>query len=158
MAGVNYMSPTENKAIVRRYVEECFNRNNPALVDELCSPTFQLHDPGTPTTRSGPAALKEVLSIYHSAFPDVQLTIEEQIAEGDRVATRWTGRGTHRGELMGVSPTGRQVTVSGIQIDRISGGKFVEGWTNWDTLGMLQQLGAVAAQAQAATARTRSGG
>jgi len=151
------MSPTENKAVVRRYVEEAFNKNNPSLVDELCSPQYQHHDPGTPTARSGPAALKQVISIYHTAFPDVRITIDDQIAEGDQVVSRWTGQGTHRGELMGVAPTGRQVKVSGIQIDRISGGKFVEGWVNWDTMGMLQQLGVVSIPALEPVTATRSG-
>jgi steroid delta-isomerase-like uncharacterized protein len=150
------MSTTENKAVVRRYIEEAFNKNNPSLVDELCSPNYRHHDPGTPTAQSGPAALKQVISIYHSAFPDVRVTIEEQIAEGDQVVTRWTAQGTHRGELMGIAPTGRQVKVSGMQMDRITGGKFAESWVNWDTLGMMQQLGVVSAPGQAAATPGRS--
>jgi predicted ester cyclase len=83
------------------------------------------------------------VSTYRAAFPDARITVEQQLAEGDLVATRWSGRGTHDGELMGVSPTGKQVTVSGLTISRLEGGKIVEEFQNWDTLGMLQQLGAV---------------
>jgi len=142
------MSATESKAVVRRYIEDCFNRNNPGAVDQLCAANYAHHDPATPGARSGPEALKHVILVYHTAFPDARITIEEQFAEGDKVTTRWTGRGTHKGELMGIAPTGKQVTVSGIEIDRIVGGKFVEGWVNWDALGMLQQLGAVPGPAQ----------
>ena len=81
--------------------------------------------------------------MYRSAFPDMQLTIEDQIAEGDKVVTRWTARGTHQGELMGIPPTGKQATVTGITVGRVANGKFVESWSNFDALGMMQQLGVV---------------
>ena len=89
--------------------------------------------------------------MYRSAFPDTQMTVEDSIAEGDNVVTRCTARGTHQGELLGISPSGNRVEVTGISIDRIEGGKFVESWSNYDTLGMMQQIGAVpsAEQAQA---------
>ncbi len=149
------MSATENKAIVRRFIEEAFNKNNTAVIDEVCASDYTHHDSLAPSARSGPAALKEVLSVYHTAFPDMRLTIDEQVAEGDKVVTRWSGRGTHRGELMGLAPTGRPATVTGIQIDRITGGKFTEGWVNWDPLGLLPELGAIRAPAKAgATARS----
>jgi predicted ester cyclase len=81
----------------------------------------------------------------HNAFPDLRVTIEDQVAEGDEVATRWTVRGIHRGEMMGTAATGNRVTFTGTQTDYISGGKIVESWSNWDTLGMLHQIGAVPA-------------
>lgn len=81
--------------------------------------------------------------MYRSAYPDTHFTVEDQIAEGDKVVTRWTGRGTHQGELMGVAPTGNEVTVRGIEIDRIVGGRIEETWVNYDTSGMMQQLGVV---------------
>jgi predicted ester cyclase len=86
--------------------------------------------------------VKESIAWSHSAFPDLRVTIEDQVAEGDKVATRWRVRGTHQGEMMGVSATGKQVAFTGTQTDYISGGKIVESWSNWDTLGMLGQMGA----------------
>ena len=89
--------------------------------------------------------------MYRGALPDLLMTVEDLIAEGDKVVTRWTARGTHQGELMGIPPSGNRVEVTGISVDRIEGGKFVEGWANYDALGMMQQIGAVptAEQAQA---------
>ncbi len=84
--------------------------------------------------------------MYRSAFPDTQITIEDQLAEGDMVATRWTARGTHQGELMGVPPSGNRVEVAGITISRIEGGKIEEDWDNYDALGMMQQIGAIPEQ------------
>jgi steroid delta-isomerase-like uncharacterized protein len=84
--------------------------------------------------------------MYLGAFPDAEVTIEDQLAEGDKVVTRWTGRGTHQGELMGVPPSGNRVEVPGITISRIEGGKIVEEWENYDALGMMQAIGAVPEQ------------
>jgi len=135
------MSEEGNKTLVRRFYEECFNQRNLALVDELCSTTHVFHNP--PTTLRGRDEFKQLLSLYITAFPDARFTVEDQIAEGDRVASRYTFRGTHQGELMGIAPTGKQVTVTGMIINRIVNGKSEEGWLNFDALGMLQQLGAV---------------
>ena len=87
--------------------------------------------------------------MYRSAFPDAHFTIEDQIVEGDKVVTRYTATGTQKGELMGIPPTERRVTVTGINITRLDGGKIVEGWTNFDALGMLQQLDVIRAPGQA---------
>jgi len=92
--------------------------------------------------------MKQFVSMYLTAYPDTHFTIEDQIAEGDTVVTRWTARGTHKGPLMGIPPTGKQVTVTGISIGRVVNGKTVEGWSNYDTLGMMQQLGVVPAPGQ----------
>ncbi|OFW70937.1 MAG: hypothetical protein A2Y55_01360 [Actinobacteria bacterium RBG_16_68_12] len=86
---------------------------------------------------------------YLAGFPGGGITVDDQIAEGDKVATRWTGRGTHTGEMAGISPTGKEVTVSGLTLSRLENGMVVEEWTTWDTLGMLVQLGAVPTPAQA---------
>jgi steroid delta-isomerase-like uncharacterized protein len=141
---------TENKEIVHRLGEEPW-QGKLEVIDELADPGYVGHDPAMPDLQ-GPEGLKQFLKDFKTAYPDGGITIEEQIAEGDLVASRWTGRGTHQGELMGIGPTGKQVTVTGITISRVSGGKVVEEWTNWDTLGMLQQLGAVPSVA-GATAR-----
>ncbi len=140
------MSTEDNKALVRRWYED-FNQRNLARVDELFTPDYVYHNP--PTTLHGPEEFKQFLSLYLTAFPDARFTVEDELAEGDRVASRSTFHGTHQGEFMGIPPTGKPVTVTGIGIDRIVGGKFVEGWLNFDALGMLQQLGVIPALGQA---------
>ena len=135
------MSTEDNKTLVRRFYEDAFNQRNLALVDELCSTTHVFHNP--PTTLHGREEFKQLLSVYLTAFPDARFTVEDEIAEGEKVTSRYTFRGTHQGELMGIPPTGKQVTVTGIIINRIAGGQSVEGWLNFDALGMLQQLGVV---------------
>ncbi len=133
----------ENKALVRRWFEDLFNEGNLDVADEIIAPNHLEHDPTLPDLPIGPEGQKQLVNLYRSAFPDARITIEEQVAEGDTVVTRWTGRGTHQGELMGVAPTGNQVTVTGVLISHISEGKIVESWSNYDALGMLQQIGAV---------------
>jgi steroid delta-isomerase-like uncharacterized protein len=142
------MSSEQNKTIVRRALEEPWT-GNLDVVDELIASNFVGYDPASPEPLHGPEGVKEFISSYRAAFPDARITVEQQLAEGDFVATRWSGSGTHEGELMGVSPTGKQVTVSGLTISRLEGGKIVEEFQNWDTFGMMQQLGAVPALAHA---------
>ena len=142
------MSSEQNKKIVRRAFEESW-KGNLAVVDELVASDYIGHDPANPDPLRGPPGVKEFISTYREAFPDGLITLEEQLAEGDLVATRWSGRATHEGELMGIEPTGKQVTVSGVTISRLEGGKIVEEFQNWDTFGMMQQLGAIPALAHA---------
>ena len=137
------MSAESNKALARRLLEEAFNAGNIDVVDELVTTDFVNHDAALPEALVGPDAAKASIQGYRSAFPDLRLTIEEQIADDQGVATRWSAKGTHESDLMGVPPTGKQATVTGITIDRIVDGRIAETWTNWDTLGMLQQLGVV---------------
>jgi steroid delta-isomerase-like uncharacterized protein len=136
-----------NKEIVRRLGVEPWE-GNMGVIDELVAPDYIGHDPSTPEQR-GREGIKEFITTYLAAFPDGRITVEDQFGEGDLVASRWVGRGTHTGELMGIPPTGKQVTVVGITISRVEDGKVVEEWTNWDTLGMLQQLGVVPEMAEA---------
>ena len=135
---------TENKTIARRVAEEGFGRGQLEVFDELVAEDFVNHDesvpPDLPPGREG---LKVLAQGYLTAFPDLDFTIEDQIAEGDEVVSRWSASGTHQGELMGIPATGKQARVTGITIDRIQGGKIVETWTSWDRLGLLQQLGVV---------------
>lgn len=133
----------ENKAIARRLRHDIWNTGNLAIADEICADDFVNHnnDPLTPDFGRGPNALKQLVTMYRTAFPDAHLSIEDIVAEDDRVVVRWTGRGTQRGKLGNFAPTDKTATVTGIDILRISGGKVRESWTNWDTLGMLQQLG-----------------
>lgn len=131
---------TTNRAIVHRFVEEAYNAGNLALLDDLCAVDFVNHDPAQPAVRDL-QALKQLWLAQRAAFPDVRTTIEDVIAEGDRVVKRFTVRGTHTGEFNGIAPTGRQFTLEGIDILRISEGKIQEIWYGYDTLGLLQQLG-----------------
>jgi steroid delta-isomerase-like uncharacterized protein len=137
------MSVAENKAIVRRWFEEVWNKGNLDAVDELVAATVVSEIPGEPEVR-GPEAWRQQVSSTRAAFPDLAFTIEDQIAEEDKVATRWTLRGTHQGEFMGVPATGKQVTVTGISITRYANGKNVGSWNEMDLLGLMQQLGAIA--------------
>jgi steroid delta-isomerase-like uncharacterized protein len=130
----------ENKAAIRRFIGQAFNAGDLAVVDELVATNYVLHF--TPEV-DGPEGMKQFISIYRTAFPDYTCTIEDQVAEGDKVVTRWTVRGTQKGELMGIPPTGKQVTMSGVVVDRLSNGRLLETWIQADTLGMLQQLGVV---------------
>jgi steroid delta-isomerase-like uncharacterized protein len=135
----------ENKALARRWAD-IVNEGNLDLVEEIFAHDFVGHDPAMPEDVRGVEGAREFYSMYLNAFPDAEITIEAQLAEGDLVATRWTGRGTHQGELMGVQPSGNRVEVVGNIISRIEGGKIVEEWDIYDALGMLQAIGAVPEQ------------
>ena len=135
------MSAEENKALARRVIEEMFNGGNLGVADELLAPDYVDHDPAMPEDVRGPEGFKEYVRAYRSAFSDIHIRIEEQIAEGDKVVTRWTGTGTHDGDLAGIAPTGNRVTLPGMEIVRISEGKLVEGWEGYDSMNLMQQLG-----------------
>ena len=140
------MSTEQNKAIARRFLEEVFGQGKLAVADEIVAPDHVDHGPSTlPGMPTGPEGSKMVVTIYRNAFPDIHFTIDEQIAEGDKVVTRWTGRGTHKGELAGIPATGKSATVTGVGVDRIVNGKIVESWGIFDQFGMMQQLGIIPA-------------
>ena len=130
------------KEIVRRFYEEPWSGDF-SVIDELVSPDYVAHDPAEPEPIRGPAGAKGNVEKYLAGFSDARVTVDDQVAEGNMVATRWTGHGTHSGEIAGVAPTGKEVTISGLTISRLENGLVVEEWTNWDTLGMLMQMGAV---------------
>jgi steroid delta-isomerase-like uncharacterized protein len=136
------------KEIVRFLFEEPW-KGNMDVIDEYVAPAYVGHDPSEPDSIRGPQGFKRQIEKYLSAFPDARITVDEQFATDDRVATRWTGRGTHQGEIEGISPTGKEVTVTGLTFSRLEGNKVVEEWITWDTLGMLVQLGAVPLPARA---------
>ena len=135
----------ENKAILRRVTDEVFTQGNLDVVDELFSPDYVLYDPGVPggELRSTESFKQQWVSMFRTAFPDLQPSVEDQVAEGDKVVTRYTGRGTHQGELMGIPPTGNEVVVSGTIMSPVSDGRIEEEWNNFDALGMMQQLGVI---------------
>ena len=133
----------ENKAVARRAFEEHFNTGNFDLAQEIFAADYVNHDPSLPRSGSGPEAANQAVRLYREAFPDAQITVEDQVAEGDKVATRWSARGTHQGELLGVGPTGNQVQITGISLSRIEDGRIAEDWIDYDALGMMQQIGAI---------------
>ena len=133
----------KNKTVVRRLFEEVWNKGNLPVTDELFAANYVHHDSSTPDVGPGPESEKKRATLYRTAFPDLRLTIEDIIAEGETVMARWSCRGTHKGDLSGIAPTGKQFTISGISIARIANGKMAEGWVNWDALGLMQQLGVV---------------
>jgi steroid delta-isomerase-like uncharacterized protein len=136
-------SPEVNRAVVHRYINEVWNKGNVALVDELVAQNYVDHDPANPPNLPpGATGLKQHISAMRAAFPDAHFEIEDMITEGDKVVTRWTVTGTHNGTLLGIAPTGKKVIVTGIWIDRIVGGRIQEEWANWDTAGLLRQIGA----------------
>jgi predicted ester cyclase len=142
------MSTEENKAVVRRFYEEVVNQKKRAVLDEVFDPDLVDHfaPPGTP---GGPEGARQTLGMFLTAFPDLHFTVEDLIAEGDKVVARVTMSGTQQGAFMGVPPTGKHVTITGIDINRFVGGKSVEHWVEMDALGMMQQLGVIPPPGQA---------
>ncbi len=139
----------QNKAAAKRFFD-LWEAHEVDKFDEVVAADAIDHDPQRPfPDEHGAAAARKTAEMFLAAFPDTEYTVEQQVDEGDYVVTRWTARGTQSGELMGIPPTGKSVEISGIAIDRFSNGKIAESWGNWDTLGLLQQLGAVP-QTQAA--------
>ena len=136
------MSTEQNKTMARQMIEEVFNRGDLSRVDEFLAPDFVEREelpPGLPGGREG---VKQLTAILRSAFPDFRATIDDLVAEGDKVVIRQTWTGTHKGEFMGVPPTGKSVSFGVIDILRIAGGKVVEHWGLMDSMSLMQQLGA----------------
>lgn len=136
------MSSAENRRLLERFYEEVMGRGNLAFIDEYCSPDYVDHDDDLPAP--GREGLKQHVEMIRRGFPDTQVTVEDMVADGDRIAARTTARGTHTGEFMGVPPTGRPITISGMDITRFSEGKIVEHWGLVDTMALMQQLGLAA--------------
>lgn len=141
------MSLEENKELVRSFFDEVWNNGNLDYLDEVYSEDFQLHalwqntSAGGAIEATGTEPAKQVIGGWLKGFPDLKVTVEDQIAEGDLVGSRHSSLGTHTEAFMGIPPTGKQATVTGMTLTRIKDGKMVEAWTCWDALGMLEQLG-----------------
>jgi steroid delta-isomerase-like uncharacterized protein len=142
------MSEAGNKALIRRLVEEGLNRRNAALLDEVYAAEYIGHDPERPAPRRLEDLKQGMVGLLGIVFPDAQYAIEDLVAEGEMVVWHWTFRATHQGELMGIPPTGKLITFSGVNIFRLTNGKVVEDWVYRDTVGMLRQLGAMPAPGQ----------
>jgi len=147
MSTVVTKSTEVNKASMRRFYDEVFNKKNRAAIDEFINPT-QVDHAAPPGTPGGLEGAKHTVTMYLTAFPDLHFTVEDFIAEGDKVVARLTVRGTQQGIFMGIPPTGKHATVTAIDINRMADGKSVEHWLNMDTLGLLQQLGVIPAPGQ----------
>ena len=142
------MSTEQNKALARQMVEEIFNRGNIGRADEFLTPDFVEREelpPGIPRDREG---VKQLTAMLHGAFPDFRATIDDMVAEGDKVVMRMTWRGTHKGEFMGIPPTGKSVSFGEISILRFAEGMNAEFWGQTDSMGMMQQLGVIPAPGQ----------
>jgi steroid delta-isomerase-like uncharacterized protein len=133
----------QNKSVVRRLFDELWNKGNLQVADELIAPTYQHHDASTPDLGKGPESEKKRVNLYRTAFNDFRLNLEDLLADGETVVARWSCRGVHKGELNGIAPTGKQFAITGVTIARFSSGKIVEGFVNWDALGLMRQLGVV---------------
>jgi len=142
---------TQNEAIVQRWWQELWNGGDLAVADEIVAPGFTDHDPASPWVPPGIDGCKTLVTSYRTVFPDIHFTIEQQVAAENTVVSHWRCRGTHRGELMGTAPTGKEIDVEGISILHLENGKIRHQTTIWDALGMMQQIGAVSALGQATT-------
>jgi steroid delta-isomerase-like uncharacterized protein len=135
----------ENSALIRRWFEEVWNKGRMEAIDEMASPDIVGHGQAQHDTDIGMAEFKPFVVALRNAFPDMKVVIDQTIEQGDKVVARWTSTMTHKGEFLGFAPTGKKATITGTSIQRISNGKIVEGWDNWDQLGLLVQIGAVPA-------------
>ena len=138
------MSAEESKAIMRRFWA-VWEQGNVDLLDELLAPEYINHTLAAPDLPPGPEGVKEVVSMFRSGIPDLRVVIEDMIAEDDKVATRYALEGTHKGDLFGVAPTGRHLSIKSMTVERLSEGKIVEHWRVTDELDMMRQLGAIGA-------------
>jgi steroid delta-isomerase-like uncharacterized protein len=130
----------QNKLVLRRFFEEIFNQGNLAAADEIVSSDYVNHN-AAPTETPGREGLKQFVTYARAGFRDLHFIIDDQVAEGDKVVTRWTATGIHQGEFAGIAATGKPVTITAINIHRVADGQIQEGWLIWDALGLLQQLG-----------------
>ena len=151
--------PTDNRQIVQRFIDECWNQGNLNTVMELVANDCRYHDPVFPSLTSGAENIKNHIQTCRSGFPDLRFTIDDTIAERNEVVIHWTGAGTHKGQFLGMPATNKRASVTGTSIFRIEGGKIVEEWANWNLMSMMEQLGiamATAAQSDATKAESKA--
>src|SRR5215216_4462628 len=139
------LSAEENKEKARRLMEEAFGQGKVEVIDEVLDANFVCYDPNSESGEiRGAETFKGEIGYFRNAVPDLTYTVDDQVAEGDKVVTRYTASGTHQGEFFGVAPTGNRIEMSGIQVDRFDeSGKLVEEWAQYDLLGAMRQMGAV---------------
>jgi steroid delta-isomerase-like uncharacterized protein len=146
---------TENKAIVRRLYEEVWNKRKLEVADKLLSASHALQEPDMSASQVGPALYKRLVVALTTGFPDLCHTVDDTIAEGEKVVACWTMTGTHKGEYMGIPATGRKISFEGITVHHIKNGKILDSYTRWDALGLMQQLGAIPARGRSKEAASR---
>jgi steroid delta-isomerase-like uncharacterized protein len=129
-----------NKVVYRRFIDEIFNEGRLEKLDEVLAPSYIYHD-APEGTMPGTEGVKKVVTMFRAAFPDLKITIDDQVSEGDKVCSRTTMRGTHQGAIFGVPPTGKSVTMHGITMVRIADGRVFESWVKNDLMGLMRQLG-----------------
>ncbi|MDG4550082.1 MAG: ester cyclase [Candidatus Contendobacter sp.] len=129
-----------NKALVRRNFEAIWSQCNLDTADEIIAPEYIGHIATLPEAVRGVEAFKQVVMLFHFSAPDIRFEIQDQLAEGNKVATRWIGRGTHKGEFMGIAPSGQRLSVTGMSFHRIENGRIHESWDDWDALSMLRHM------------------
>jgi steroid delta-isomerase-like uncharacterized protein len=143
------MQPEDNKQIIRRFMDECWNKGNLNAISELVAANSRYHDPVFPSLTSGADNIRRHIENCRKGFPDLKLTSDDTIAERNEVVDHWTATGTHKGDFLGIPPTNKKATVSGTSIFRIEGSKIVEQWAHWNLMSMMEQLGiATAPQAE----------
>jgi len=138
------VSTDENKAVVQRWFSEVVSRGDMSSLDAICAvclPDFEMIRGVVEPAPQGISGLKDLITSLRTAFPDLEATVEEQVAEGDKVVSKVTMSGTHEGEFMGIPATGKPFTVPGVSIWEVRGGQLISEWVNWDSMGMMQQLG-----------------
>ena len=136
------MSP-DRITFVHRWFDEVWNQGRLEAIDELMAPDAAMHGLGDGAGVNGAAAFKDFVVRLRGAFPDIQITVAETVVEGDMIASRWTATMTHSGDQLGLAPTGRRVGVTGMSMARLRDGVMVEGWNNWDTMALMEQIGAL---------------
>ena len=129
-----------NKALVRRSFEAIWSQGNLAVADEILSSDYVGHIATLPEPVRGVEAFKQLVAMYHFSFPDTRFEIQDQIAEGHKVASRWIACGTHRGEFLGIAPSGHAMSVTGMSFHRLDDGRIQESWDDWDALSILQGM------------------
>ena len=134
---------SDNRAIILRLYQEAWNKRKMEVINELISPSHALQAPTLSGSSVGPEAYKGQILRFLAGFPDLRFTVEDTVTEKDKVVACWTFSGTHKGDFMGVPPTNRKVSVEGMTIHHLAGGKIMDSNTNWDALGMMKQLGAI---------------
>lgn len=135
------MTTTTNKQLVEDFISALFTDGDLTAVDRYLDPDFVNHDPPLPGSPDGAAGMRQAAEVFRKAFPDWRSDLQHMIAEDDLVAEHFVAHGTHRGSVMGETPTGQEVALRGVNIFRIAGGKITERWGRLDDLGLLQQLG-----------------
>jgi predicted ester cyclase len=133
------MNTDKNKALYQRFIQEVFNEGKLDNLDQFLAPAYIVHDP-PPTARNGAEAVKQIVTAFRTAFPDLSITIDELVAEGDIVCARATSRGTHNGPLFGIAPTGKSITMTGLTMVTIIDGRLTESWVRNDITGLMNQI------------------